>query len=97
MNLNLIKISMTTLTIKEAVLLEDHDPNGIKLYWAKAKCDDPYLDIDYVTGGIIKHLGGGGYLIITRDNLIPGHEISIIDNFNIDSDNIRTWQELWKQ
>ena len=32
MNLNLIKISMTTLTIKEAVLLEDYDPNGIKLY-----------------------------------------------------------------
>ena len=48
---------MTTLTIKEAVLLEDYDSDGIKLYWAKAKCDDPYLDIDYVTGGAIKHLG----------------------------------------
>ena len=27
---------MTTLTIKEAVLLEDYDPNGTKLYWAEA-------------------------------------------------------------
>ena len=51
---------MTTLTIKEAVLLEDYNPNGTKLYWAKAKCNDPYLDVDYATGGTIKHLGEGG-------------------------------------
>lgn len=88
---------MTTLTIKEAVLLEDYDPNGIKLYWAKAKCDDPYLDVDYATGGTIKHLGEGGYLIKTSANLIPGHEITIINNFNPDSNTIRTLQELWKQ
>lgn len=88
---------MTTLTIKEAVLLEDYDPNGIKLYWAKAKCDDPYLDVDYATGGSIKHLGEGGYLIKTSANLIPGHEITIIDNFNLDSNTIRTLKELWKQ
>ena len=88
---------MTTLTIKEAVLLEDYDPNGIKLYWAKAKCDDPYLDVDYATGGNIKHLGEGGYLIKTSANLIPGHEITIINNFNLDSNTIRTLQELWEQ
>ena len=88
---------MTTLTIKEAVLLEDYDPNGVKLYWAKAKCDDPYLDVDYATGGSIKHLGEGGYLIKTSVNLIPGHEITIINNFNLDSNTIRTLQELWKQ
>ena len=88
---------MTTLTIKEAVLLEDYDPNRIKLYWAKAKCDDPYLDVDYATGGTIKHLGEGWYLIKTSANLIPGHEITIINNFNLDSNTIRTLQELWKQ
>ena len=88
---------MTTLTIKEAVLLEDYDPNGVKLYWAKAKCDDHYLDVDYATGGTIKHLGEGGYLIKTSANLIPGHEITIINNFNLDSNTIRTLQELWKQ
>ena len=88
---------MTTLTIKEAVLLEDYDPNGTKLYWAKAKCDDPYLDVDYATGGTIKHLGGGGYLIKTNDNLISGHKILIINNFNLDSSTIRTLQELCKQ
>ena len=76
---------MTTLTIKEAVLLEDYDPNGIKLYWAKAKCDDPYLDVDYATGGNIKHLGEGGYLIKTKINLIPGYEIPIIDNIHFDN------------
>ena len=79
---------MTTLTIKEAVLLEDYDPTGTKLYWAKAKCDDPYLDVDYATGGTIKHLGGGGYLIKTKINLIPGYEIPIIDNIHVD--NMRT-------
>ena len=88
---------MTALTIKEAVLLEDYDPNGIKLYWAKAKCDDPYLDVDYATGGSIKHLEGEGYLIKTSANLIPGHKITIINNFNLDSNTIRTLQELWKQ
>ena len=86
---------MTTLTIKEAVLLEDYDLNGIKLYWAEDKCDDPYLDIDYVTGGAIKHLGEGGYLIRTNANLIPGYEIFIIKNFNFD--NIRTLQKWCKQ
>ena len=85
---------MTTLTIKEAVLLEDYDPNGTKLYWAKAKCDDPYLDVDYITGGAIKHLGGGGYLIKTKLNLIPGYEILIIDNIHVD--NMRTSWEQWK-
>ena len=88
---------MTTLTIKEAVLLEDYDPNGIKLYWAKATCGDPYLDIDYVTCGTIKHLGEEGYLIRTKANLILGYEITIIDNFNFDSNTIRTLQELCKQ
>ena len=88
---------MTTLTIKEAVLLEDYDPNGTKLYWAKAKCNDPYLDVDYVTGGNIKHLGEGGYLIKTNANLVPGHEIVIINNFNLDSNTIRTLQELWER
>lgn len=86
---------MTILTIKEAVLLEDYDSDGIKLYWAKAKCDDPYLDIDYATGGAIKHLGEGGYLIRTNANLIPGYEIFIIKNFNFD--NIRTLQKWCKQ
>lgn len=85
---------MTTLTIKEAVLLEDYDPNGIKLYWTKAKCDDPYLDVDYATGGTIKHLGEGGYLIKTKINLIPGYEIPIIDNIHVDS--MRTSWEQWK-
>ena len=88
---------MTTLTIKEAVLLEDYDPSGIKLYWAKAKCDDPYLDVDYATGGTIKHLGEGGYLIKANANLIPGHEIVIINNFNLDSNTVRTLQELWER
>ena len=88
---------MTTLTIKEAVLLEDYDSDGIKLYWAKAKCDDPYLDIDYATGGAIKHLGEGGYLIKTKDNLIPGCKIFIINIFNVNSDTIRTLQKLCKQ
>lgn len=76
---------MTILTIKEAALLEDFNPNGIKLYWAKAKCDDPYLDVDYATGGAIKHLGEGGYLIKTNANLIPGYEIFIIDNIHVDN------------
>ena len=88
---------MTTLTIKEAVLLEDYDLNGIKLYWAEAKCDDPYLDIDYATCGTIKYLGEGGYLIRTKANLIPGYEITIIDNFYFDSNTIRTLQKLCKQ
>ena len=88
---------MTTLTIKEAVLLEDYDPNGAKLYWAKTKCNDPYLDVDYATGGNIKHLGEGGYLIKTNANLVPGHEIVIINNFNLDSNTIRTLQELWER
>ena len=88
---------MTTLTIKEAVLLEDYDLNRIKLYWAEAKCDDPYLDIDYATCGTIKHLGEGGYLIRTKANLIPGYEITIIDNFYFDSNTIRTLQKLCKQ
>ena len=85
---------MTILTIKEAVLLEDFDSEGIKLYWAKAKCDDPYLDIDYATGGAIKHLGEGGYLIKTKINLIPGYEIPIIDNIHVY--NMRTSWEQWK-
>ena len=85
---------MTILTIKEAVLLEDFDSDGIKLYWAKAKCDDPYLDIDYATGGTIKHLGGGGYLIKTKVNLISGYEIPIIDNIHLE--NMRTSREQWK-
>ena len=88
---------MTTLTIKEAVLLEDYDPNGTKLYWAKAKCNDPYLDVDYATGGTIKHLGEGGYLIKTNANLVPGHEIVIINYFNLDSPTIRALQELWER
>ena len=88
---------MTTLTIKEAVLLEDFDSDGIKLYWAEATCSDPYLDIDSYTGGAIKHLGEGGYLIKTNANLIPGYEIFIINNFNIDSDTVRTLQKLCKQ
>ena len=86
---------METLTIEEAVLLEDFNSDGTKLYWAKAECSNPYLDIDYVTGGAIKHLGEGGYLIRTNANLIPGYEIFIIKNFNFD--NIRTSQELCKQ
>ena len=85
---------MTILTIKEAVLLEDFDSDGIKLYWAKAKCDDPYLDIDYATGGTIKHLGGGRYLIKTKVNLISGYEIPIIDNIHLE--NMRTSREQWK-
>ena len=88
---------MTTLAIKEAVLLEDYDLNGIKLYWAEAKCSDPYLDIDSGTCGAIKPLGEGGYLIKTKDNLIPGCEIFIINIFNFDSDTIRTLQKLCKQ
>ena len=88
---------MTTLTIKAAVLLEDFNSDGIKLYWAKAKCSDPYLDIDYATGGTIKHLGEGVYLIKTNASLIPEHEIVIINNFNLDSNNIRTLQKLCKQ
>ena len=88
---------METLTIEEAVLLEDFNSDGIKLYWAKAKCSDPYLDIDWATCGNIKHLGEGGYLIKTDADLIPGHKIVIINNFNINFDNIRTSQKLCKQ
>ena len=88
---------MTTLTIKEAVLLEDYDLNGIKLYWAEAECSDPYLDIESGTCGTIKPLGEGGYLIKTKDNLIPGHVIFIINIFNFDSNTIRTLQKLCKQ
>lgn len=89
MNLNLIKISMTTLTIKEAILLEDfNSPKGIKLYWAKAHCSDYYLNVTDITGGAIQDLGGGGYLIRTNVNLIPGYEITLIKGF--DFDNIRT-------
>ena len=88
---------METLTIEEAVLLEDFNSDGIKLYWAKAKCSDPYLDIDYVTCGNIKHLGEGGYLIKTTADLIPGYEINIIINcFNVNLDTIRTLQKLCK-
>ena len=86
---------METLTIEEAVLLEAFNSDGTKLYWAKAECSNPYLDIDWVTCGNIKHLGEGGYLIRTNANLIPGYEIFIIKNFNFD--NIRTSQELCKQ
>lgn len=89
---------METLTIEEAVLLEDFNSDGIKLYWAKAKCSDPYLDIDWATCGNIKHLGEGGYLIKTDADLIPGHKIIIIiNNFNINLDTIRTLQKLCKQ
>ena len=89
---------METLTIEEAVLLEDFNSDGIKLYWAKAKCSDPYLDIDWATYGNIKHLGEGGYLIKTDADLIPGHKIIIIiNNFNINSDTIKTLQKLCKQ
>lgn len=73
---------METLTIEEAVLLEDFNSDGTKLYWAKAECSDPYLDIDSGTCGTIKHLGEGGYLIKTKDNLIPGYEIFLINIFN---------------
>ena len=76
---------MTTLTIKEAVLLEDFNSDGIKLYWAEAECSDPYLDIESGTCGTIKPLGEGGYLIKTKDNLIPGYKIFIINIFNFDS------------
>ena len=89
---------METLTIEEAVLLEDFNSDGIKLYWAKAKCSDPYLNIDWATYGNIKHLGAGGYLIKTDADLIPGHKtIIIINNFNINLDTIRTLQKLCKQ
>ena len=89
---------METLTIEEAVLLEDFNSDGIKLYWAKAECSDPYLDIDWATCGNIKHLGEGGYLIKTDADLIPGHKIIIIiNNFNINLDTIRTLQKLCKQ
>lgn len=88
---------METLTIEEAVLLEDFNSDGTKLYWAKAECSDPYLDIDWATCGNIKHLGEGGYLIKTNADLIPGHKIIIINNFYINSDTIRTLQKLCKQ
>ena len=88
---------METLTIKEAVLLEDFNSDGMKLYWAEAECSDPYLDIDSGTCGTIKHLGEGGYLIKTKDNLIPGYKIFIINIFNFNSDTIRTSQKLCKQ
>ena len=89
---------METLTIEEAVLLEDFNSDGIKLYWAKAKCSDPYLNIDWATCGNIKHLGEGGYLIKTDADLIPGHKIIIIiNNFNINLDTIRTLQKWCKQ
>lgn len=88
---------METLTIKEAVLLEDFNSDGMKLYWAEAECSDPYLDIDSGTCGAIKHLGEGGYLIKTKDNLIPGYEIFIINIFNFNSDTTRTLQKLCKQ
>ena len=89
---------METLTIEEAVLLEDFNSDGIKLYWAKAKCSDPYLNIDWATCGNIKHLGEGGYLIKTDAHLIPGHKIIIIiNNFNINLDTIRTLQKWCKQ
>ena len=88
---------METLTIKEAVLLEDFNSDGMKLYWAEVECSDPYLDIDSGTGGAIKPLGEGGYLIKTKDNLISGCEIFIINIFNFDSNTIRTLQKLCKQ
>lgn len=88
---------METLTIEEAVLLEDFNSDGIKLYWAKAECSDSYLDIESGTCGTIKPLGEGGYLIKTNDNLIPGYEILIISIFNFDSNTIRTLQKLCKQ
>lgn len=88
---------ITTLTIEEAVLLEDFNSEGTKLYWAKAKCEDPYLDIDCATCGNIKYLGEGGYLIKTNADLISGHKIIISDNFYINSDTIRTLQKLCKQ
>ena len=89
---------METLTIEEAALFEDFNSDGIKLYWAKAKCSDPYLDIDWATCGNIKYLGEGGYLIKTDADLIPGHKIIIIINcFNVNLDTIRTLQKLCKQ
>lgn len=75
---------MTTLTIKEAVLLEDFNPNGLKLYWVKAHCNDYYLDVTEITKGTITDLGGGGYLIKTYDTLYPGFEIKLIQEFNFD-------------
>lgn len=92
MNLNLIKISMTTLTIKEAVLLEDLDPKYTKLYWAKAYCSDYYLDVTNITEGAIQDLGRGGYLIRTNASLVPWYEIALIQEFNFDNIGKVQWQ-----
>ena len=83
---------MTTLTIKEAALLKDLDPKGTKLYWAKAYCSDYYLDVTNIIEGAIQDPGEGGYLIRTNTSLVPGYEITLIQEFNFDNIEKVQWQ-----
>ena len=74
---------MITLTIKEAVLLEDfNSPKRVKLYWVKTHCSDYYLDVTNITEGSIQDLGGGSYFIRTNVNLISGYKITLIKGFD---------------